>query len=147
MDKVAGLNFGADDYVAKPCPPAELVARIRAILRRTQAGAAVAADASTRELKAGPLTLSPGNRSVQWQGQALELTGAEFRLLEVLVRHAGHLVSKDEISMEAFNKPLARFDRRIDVHVSAIRQKLGSRADGQSWIQNVRGRGYQFLKD
>ena len=68
-------------------------------------------------------------------------------VLEVLVRHAGQLIGKPEISMQAFGRPLARFDRRIDVHVSSIRQKLGLRGDGQSWIQSVRGLGYQLLQD
>ena len=148
IDKVTGLNLGADDYVAKPCTPAELVARIRAILRRTQAAGVpdLQSDAS-RNLHAGPLVLSPGSRQATWHGKPLELTGTEFMLLEVLARHAGSLISKQDISMQAFNRPLTRFDRRIDVHISAIRQKLGNRPDGQPWIQNVRSLGYQFLED
>ncbi|NMG49060.1 response regulator [Azoarcus communis] len=148
IDKVTGLNLGADDYVAKPCSPAELLARIRAILRRTQS--TIPADAppdTPRKLQAGPLELWPGSRQATWHGAPLELTGTEFMLLEVLARHVGNLVSKQDISMEAFNRPLTRFDRRIDVHISAIRQKLGNRPDGQPWIQNVRGLGYQFLED
>jgi DNA-binding response OmpR family regulator len=82
-----------------------------------------------------------------WCGQALDLTGTEFSLLEVLARHAGQLVSKQDISLQAYGRPLARFDRRIDVHISSIRQKLGLRPDGQSWIQSVRGLGYQLLED
>ncbi|WP_347316775.1 winged helix-turn-helix domain-containing protein, partial [Ralstonia pseudosolanacearum] len=77
----------------------------------------------------------------------LELTGTEFSLLEVLARHAGRLVSKEDISLQAFDRPLARFDRRIDVHISSIRQKLGQRPDGQPWIVSVRGMGYQLLAD
>ncbi|QNE50922.1 MULTISPECIES: response regulator [Enterobacteriaceae] len=152
VDKITGLNLGADDYVSKPCTPAELVARIRAILRRINStnmthGSDSSGIVTSEELKVGPLYLWPGSRSAQWKGQLLELTGTEFNLLEVLVRHAGQLVSKQSISLEAFNRPLARFDRRIDVHISSIRQKLGSRVDGQPWIQSVRGLGYQFLKD
>ena len=149
IDKVTGLNLGADDYVAKPCTPAELLARIRAILRRTQstAPAPEAQPNATRMVQAGPLVLWPGNRQASWHGAPLELTGTEFMLLEVLARQAGSLVSKQDISLEAFHRPLTRFDRRIDVHISAIRQKLGSRPDGQPWIQNVRGQGYQFLED
>ncbi|MCE4554699.1 response regulator transcription factor [Roseateles cellulosilyticus] len=150
IDRIVGLDMGADDYVPKPCTPGELVARIRAILRRTE-GREPIASAAPREasklLQAGPLTLSPGSRRATWQGQPLELTGTEFSLLEVLTRHAGQLVSKQDISVQAFGQPLARFDRRIDVHISSIRQKLGLRDDGQSWIQSVRGRGYQLLKD
>jgi DNA-binding response OmpR family regulator len=154
IDRIVGLDMGADDYVPKPCTPGELVARIRAILRRTEGrtdgrelASAAPADRSARQVQAGPLALSPGSRSATWQGQPLELTGTEFTLLEVLARQAGQLVSKHDISLQAFGQPLARFDRRIDVHISSIRQKLGLRDDGQSWIQSVRGRGYQLLLD
>jgi len=148
IDKVTGLNLGADDYVAKPCTPAELLARIRAILRRTQGTPTPEpAAGAPRQVQAGPLLLSPGSRQATWHGQPLELTGTEFLLLEVLARHVGHLVSKEDISQEAFQRPLTRFDRRIDVHISTIRQKLGHRPDGQPWIRNVRGQGYQFLED
>jgi DNA-binding response OmpR family regulator len=149
IDRIVGLDMGADDYVPKPCTPGELVARIRAILRRTEgrepASAPVASGA--KQLQVGPLILSPGSRSATWQGRPLELTGTEFTLLEVLARQAGQLVSKQDISLQAFGQPLARFDRRIDVHISSIRQKLGLRSDGQSWIESVRGRGYQLLVD
>ncbi|MGI0522868.1 response regulator [Rhizobium giardinii] len=143
IDRISGLNLGADDYVSKPCSPGELAARIRAILRR--AGRAERDD-SVEELKTGELVLYPSNRKAEWHGAQLELTGTEFSLLEVLVRSAGQLVSKQEISLRAFGSPLTAFDRRIDVHISSIRQKLGTRADGQSWIQAVRGRGYQLLE-
>lgn len=146
VDRIVGLDMGADDYVPKPCTPGELVARIRAILRRTQAREA-APSSGQRVLQAGELVLSPGNRQATWRGMPLELTGTEFSLLEVLARHVGQLVSKQDISLQAFSRPLARFDRRIDVHISSIRQKLGTRADGESWIQSVRGLGYQLLED
>lgn len=147
VDKIVGLNMGADDYVPKPCTPAELVARIRAILRRTQVRDVPEAASAPRTLESGELVLWPGSRRATWQGQPLDLTGTEFSLLEVLVRHAGQLVSKEEISQQAFNRKLARFDRRIDVHISAIRQKIGARSDGQPWIQSVRGLGYQLVQD
>lgn len=147
VDRIVGLDMGADDYVPKPCTPGELAARIRAILRRTEAREAASAPTSARMLQVGQLALWPGSRRALWCGQPLELTGTEFSLLDVLARHAGQLVSKDAISQQAFGQPLARFDRRIDVHISSIRQKLGTRPDGQSWIQSVRGRGYQLLED
>jgi len=147
VDRIVGLDMGADDYVPKPCTPGELVARIRAILRRMETRDAVAPSSGPRTLTAGALVLSPGSRQATWHGKPLDLTGTEFSLLEVLARHAGQLVSKQEISLQAFGRPLARFDRRIDVHISSIRQKLGTRPDGQSWIQSVRGRGYQLLED
>jgi DNA-binding response OmpR family regulator len=156
IDRIVGLDMGADDYVSKPFTPGELVARIRAILRRVESrDPAAAAPASThgarsiasKALQAGGLTLMPGSRKALWRGEPLELTGTEFSLLEVLARHAGQLISKQDISLQAFGKPLGRFDRRIDVHISSIRQKLGAREDGQSWIESVRGRGYQLLED
>jgi DNA-binding response OmpR family regulator len=147
IDRIVGLDMGADDYVPKPCTPGELVARIRAILRRTEGREPPGAASGLRVLQAGELMLWPGSRRAIWRGEPLELTGTEFSLLEVLARHAGQLVSKQDISLQAFDRPLARFDRRIDVHISSIRQKLGTRADGQSWIQSVRGLGYQLLED
>ncbi|WP_440532718.1 response regulator [Variovorax sp. YR566] len=148
IDRIVGLDMGADDYVPKPCTPAELAARIRAILRRTGVREpASTQQVNTRMLQVGELTLWPSSRRALWCGKPLELTGTEFSLLDVLARHAGQLVSKDAISQQAFGRPLARFDRRIDVHISSIRQKLGTRSDGQSWIQSVRGRGYQLLED
>lgn len=148
IDRIVGLDMGADDYVPKPCTPGELVARIRAILRRSEGrDAGTGAGTPAKLLQAGELMLWPGSRSATWRGQPLELTGTEFSLLEVLVRHAGQLVSKNDISLQAFSRPLARFDRRIDVHISSIRQKLGARPDGQPWIQSVRGLGYQLLED
>jgi DNA-binding response OmpR family regulator len=148
VDRIVGLDMGADDYVPKPCTPGELAARIRAILRRTEEREpASAAPNSPRVVKVGELALWPGSRRALWRGQPLELTGTEFSLLDVLAQHAGQLISKEAISLQAFGKPLARFDRRIDVHISSIRQKLGTRPDGQAWIQSVRGRGYQLLED
>jgi len=147
IDRIVGLDMGADDYVPKPFNPGELVARIRAILRRVDGRDSVVTSRGARELQAGGLTLRPGSRLAEWNGHPLELTGTEYTLLEVLARHAGQLISKPEISLQAFGQPLGPFDRRIDVHISSIRQKLGMRSDGQSWIQSVRGQGYQLLED
>ncbi|MGF1642122.1 MAG: response regulator [Thiotrichales bacterium] len=144
IDRILGLELGADDYVPKPCTPRELAARLRAILRRTQATDAGAANGV---LNAGALTIWPARRSAEWRGTPLELTSTEFNLLEVLARHAGHVVSKTELSEQALGRPLTRFDRGIDVHMSSIRHKLGQLADGRSCIQTVRGQGYQFIKE
>jgi len=144
IDRITGLNLGADDYVSKPCTPDELVARLRAILRRSQRAAA---DGASSALKSGALVLYPGSRSAEWRDRPLELTGAEFSILEVLIRNCGQLVSKHDMSKRAFGQPLTAFDRRIDVHISSIRQKLGQREDGQSWIRTVRGQGYQLVTD
>lgn len=145
IDRITGLNLGADDYVSKPCTPDELVARLRAILRRSQR--AGSSDASANILRSGTLVLHPSSRAAEWQHGPLDLTGAEFSILEVLVRNVGQLVSKQDMSKRAFGQPLTAFDRRIDVHISSIRQKLGTRDDGQSWIRTVRGQGYQLVTD
>lgn len=145
IDRIVGLDLGADDYVPKPCTPGELVARLRAILRRVTPQEPEVSPNGIVET--GPLVLRPASRSAEWQGTPLDLTGTEFGLLEVLARGAGILISKQDLSLRAFGRPLAPFDRRIDVHISAIRQKLGSRADGRPWIQSVRGQGYMLVSD
>ena len=143
IDRIIGLELGADDYVPKPCSPRELVARLRAILRRVEDAAP---GTQQGPIVVGPLTLWPERRMAQWHEQALELTSTEYSLLEVLARQAGRVVSKHDLSELALRRPLARFDRSIDVHVSSIRHKLGARPNGDSWIQTVRGQGYQFVK-
>ncbi|MBK4997854.1 response regulator transcription factor [Pseudomonas sp. S31] len=144
IDRIAGLELGADDYVPKPSSPGELVARLRAILRRVQPQVVLESLVPER-ISSGQLTLWPGRRQAQWGTTGLELTGTEFSLLEALARNAGQLVSKQDLSLNALGRPLTRYDRRIDVHVSSIRQKLGPRADGSSWIQSVRGMGYMLI--
>ena len=138
LDKVIGLELGADDYIAKPCLPRELSARIKAILRRVQQ------NNSQTELKLGALHIKPVNRSVSLHQQIIELTGAEFNILYLLTQYAGTIVSKAELSQQALGKPLGSYDRNIDVHISHIRQKLGKPPAGQQWITSVRGKGYQF---
>ncbi|HBF30288.1 response regulator transcription factor [Rhizobium sp.] len=144
MDRITGLDLGADDYVSKPCSPGELVARIRAILRRSvkTINATTAA-----KVCSGDLVLNPSNRQAALNGVALTLTGTEYNLLELLVRNGGQVVSKHDISQSVFGRPLTPFDRRIDVHLSSVRHKLGMRGDGQAWIQSVRGQGYILLQD
>ena len=146
IDRIVGLEMGADDYVPKPCTPGELVARLRAILRRTRPQSSDTLT-SHQSVKSGRLELWPGRRQASWNGELLPLTGTEFSLLEALARHTGTLVSKDDLSKHVFGRPLAPFERRIDVHVSSIRLKLGQRPDGQPWIVGVRGMGYQLLND
>ena len=141
VDRIMGLESGADDYVPKPCTPRELIARIKAILRRSEI---------TRQdetvIQTGPLQLWPQQRKAIWFDTALELTSTEFSLLESLARNAGQIVSKNALSEAALGRPLARFDRSIDVHMSSIRHKLGQQQDGHSYIQTVRGKGYQLIK-
>ena len=144
VDRITGLELGADDYVAKPCTPRELVARIRAILRRTQP---IAAADPSGALVSGSLTMWPEQRRAEWLGEALQLTSTEFSLLEVLLRHAGRPVRKADLCERALGRPLTRYDRSIDVHLSSVRRKLGTLADGRSLIQAVHRRGYQLLKE
>jgi two-component system, OmpR family, response regulator len=141
-DCIVGLELGADDYVAKPCTPRELVARIRAILRRTRILAGI--DEAPAVIGSGLLKVFPYQRRIECAGKLIDLTGAEFNLLETLARHEGQPVSKSALSEQALGRPLARFDRSIDVHVSSIRRKLGTMPDGRSWIQTVVRQGYQL---
>ncbi len=141
VDRILGLELGADDYVPKPCTPRELAARIRAILRRSLGGG----DASG-PVTAGALTLHPESRAALWHGQVLDLTSTEFSLLEILARNAGRVMDRNELSEAALGRPLARYDRSIDVHMSSLRQKLGTYQGGRSFIQTVRGRGYLLVR-
>lgn len=145
IDRIIGLELGADDYVPKPCTPRELVARIRAILRRTQPSEP--GDKSTKPLSVGLLTIWLEQRRAEWRGKPLDLTSTEFNLLEVLARNAGRVVSKNELSEQGLGRPLARFDRSIDVHLSTVRRKLGTLDDGRSYVQTVFRQGYQFIKE
>jgi DNA-binding response OmpR family regulator len=145
VDRIIGLELGADDYVAKPCTPRELLARIRAILRRT-----LVPDPekmSNSLIAVGPLHIWPEQRRAEWDGKPLELTSTEFSLLDVLARNAGHKVSKNELSEQGLGRPLARFDRNIDVHLSSIRQKLAHLSGDRVIIQTVYRQGYMLVKD
>ena len=144
FDRIIGLELGADDYVPNPCLPRELAARLRAILRRSQQGADQAAQAP---LVVGRLTVMPAQRRVEWDGAPVELTSTEFDLLEVLARNAGRPVSKADLSAQALGRPLARFDRSVDVHLSSIRHKLGPLPGGRSCIQTVYRQGYQLIRE
>ncbi|MEO1369036.1 MAG: response regulator transcription factor [Acidobacteriota bacterium] len=145
IDRIVGLELGADDYVTKPCTPRELVARLRAILRRVQERGRLAAAAAAFE--AGALVVDPASRGARWKGAPLELTSTEFNLLEQLIRQAGRVVSKEELSERALGRKLTRYDRSIDVHLSHLRAKLGELEDGRSPIQTVRGLGYQLVAE
>lgn len=142
IDRILGLELGADDYVQKPCTPRELLARIRAILRRSSPR-----QEDDARITIGSLTIHPESRMAVWGRRPLELTSTEFSVLTVLARHAGQVVSKTVLSHEALGRPLERFDRSIDVHVSSLRQKLGTLRDGRSCILTIRGQGYQLARE
>jgi DNA-binding response OmpR family regulator len=145
VDRVIGLEIGADDYLAKPCDPRELVARIRAILRR--AAQIEANPPSVERLHSGPLSLHLGTRTASWDNHDVVLTGTEFSVLEILVRRAGQVISKDEMTEQALNRKLTPYDRSIDVHVSNIRKKIAQAGSTKDLIINVRGAGYMLTID
>lgn len=144
IDRILGLETGADDYVAKPCTPRELVARIRAILRRS---APEKVDTGESDYQVGALNLSPRRRQAWWEEKPLDLTSTEFNLLASFCQHVGQVMSKQQLSEQILGRPLTRYDRSLDVHVSNLRQKLGLLNDGRSPIQTVRGIGYQLVDE
>jgi two-component system response regulator CpxR len=145
-DRIIGLELGADDYVPKPSSPRELVARIRAILRRVTPSNDVNANSNRDKITVGALSIWPSQRLLEWDNKPVVLTSTEFNLLEILAKNAGQVVSKQDLSQLGLGRPLARFDRSIDVHLSSIRHKLGLLADGRHCIQTVFRSGYQLLK-
>jgi len=144
VDRIVGLELGADDYLAKPFNPRELVARIKAILRRVELTRLPHAD-PTSILAINGLQLNPHNRQVSCNAQTISLTATEFQLLELLMRRAGEVVSKDELSREVLGKRLQTYDRSLDMHVSNIRKKIAPYCDDEK-IQTLRGSGYLFLQ-
>lgn len=141
IDRIVGLELGADDYLAKPCNPRELLARVRAILRRTDT-AATPGD----RLRVGTLSLNGAAREVCCADQALELTSAEFALLRVLMQRAGQVVGRDVLSRLGLGRALLPYDRSVDVHISNLRKKLAAADAGRDWVSAVRGQGYQLLE-
>lgn len=137
QDRVAGLDAGADDYIPKPFGPEEMVARIRAVLRRARPSAPAGSETYER---AG-LRLAPAAREAWLDGAALELTAVEFAILDLLLRAAGRVVTRDEIAAVLFQREASPFERSVDVHISHLRKKLGARRDD---IVTIRGAGYQF---
>jgi len=145
VDRVLGLEHGADDYIPKPYHHHELMARIKALFRRIE----ISADEThkgSEELHVGVLALNPSTRSATSEGVELPLTGAEFGVLQCLMENVGELVDKDSLSMAALGRQLMAYDRSIDMHVSNLRKKLGKRDDGSDWIKTVRSRGYMLVR-
>jgi len=143
VDRIVGLHIGADDYVPKPFEPREVVARIRAVLRRTRAGMEKAGPDD--RVVVGDVTLSCSTRTATLAGQMLDLTTVEFDLLEVLLRNAGKVVTRDQLAQAALGRNLAPFDRGVDVHLSKLRKKLGGGQYSQDRIKTVRGSGYIYV--
>jgi two-component system response regulator RegX3 len=140
-DRVVGLELGADDYVVKPFSARELAARIRAVLRRADAGAPADRQGP---LEVGPLRLDPDRRSASLAGDGLELTRKEFELLELLLREAGNVVSRERLIDEVWDVNWFGSTKTLDVHVSSLRRKLGDDSADPRFIHTVRGVGFRF---
>lgn len=138
VDRILGLELGADDYLAKPCDPRELVARLRALLRRSTP------TADDQTLQVGDLRMDTGSLMVWQQDELLPLTQTEALILRELLEHPGQLIDRQTLSRQALGKPLGPYDRSLDMHMSNLRRKLGMHPDGRNRIQSVRGRGYLY---
>lgn len=138
VDRVVGLELGADDYIAKPYYPRELVARLRAVLRRTST------PKSDRPLSIAALRLDAARRETSWRGRSIDLTATEFNLLEALMRSGDTVATKDSLSLSALGRPRQPYDRSIDVHTSNLRLKLEEATAGRIVIETIRGIGYRL---
>ncbi|UGA54632.1 response regulator [Vibrio sp. VB16] len=144
IDRVIGLELGADDYLSKPFSDRELLARIKAILRRTQTNAA---SKSTDYIEYQNIKVYPGKQEAYVGETLLELTTTEFALLTHFIQHPGESLTKEVLSLDVLGKRLAPFDRAIDMHVSNLRKKLPERSDGKPRIKTLRGRGYLLVEE
>jgi two-component system response regulator CpxR len=142
VDRILGLEMGADDYLGKPFNPRELLARIQAVLRRVMFHDSAL---PPEPLRVGDISLDRGTRAAKKLQEFIELTAVEFDLLEVFLKAAGQIVSRDTIGKSVLGRELDAFDRTIDVHVSNLRRKLGPLVDGSQRIKAVRGAGYLYV--
>ncbi|AUI65791.1 MULTISPECIES: response regulator [Glaesserella] len=156
IDRVLGLELGADDYLPKPFNDRELVARIKAILRRSANTKTVHIadnfiepnhEDDRKHLQFGGVELHPGRQQVIYEGKDLDLTGTEFALLQILMRNPGQILSRELLSLEILGKRLTPYDRAIDMHISNLRKKLPERNDDLPWFKTLRGRGYLLVTE
>jgi two-component system response regulator CpxR len=143
VDRIVGLEIGADDYLPKPFNPRELVARVRAILRRTQGGGEAS---GPDRLTVSDIELDTGARTVRRAGEPVDLTSVEFSLLEILLRSAGQVVTREQIAKDVLGRQFYPYDRSIDMHVSKLRRKLGEPPGGGERIKTIRSVGYIFAQ-
>ncbi|HDL4097778.1 TPA: response regulator, partial [Mannheimia haemolytica] len=148
IDRILGLELGADDYVPKPFNNRELVARMKAILRRTTSRPASTDHSEqnyteniSKSLQFAGVELHSGRQQAYYQGCDLDLTGTEFALLQMLMRNSGEILSRELLSLKILGKNLTPYDRAIDMHISNLRKKLPEREDGLPWFKTLRGRG------
>src|SRR2546427_111213 len=146
LDRVLGLEMGADDYLPKPFNPQELVARIRAILRRAKPDHGEGGQASATPIVVGDVEIDRGARVVRRQGDVVNLTSVEFDLLAALLHSAGQVVGREKLTRDVLGREFSPFDRSIDTHVCNLRKKIGLRADGTERIKGVRGIGYLYAQ-
>ena len=145
VDRIVGLEVGADDYLPKPFDERELVARLRAILRRVRPAAdAATADDKRELLNIGDLNIDGGARTATCNGQTLNLTAVEFDLLSLLANSAGDIVTRETISKQILDRNLSAFDRSVDTHISRLRRKIGAYSNGAERVKTVRGVGYIY---
>lgn len=156
IDRVLGLELGADDYLPKPFNDRELVARIKAILRRSATIKPVSVSETfidhspedeRKHLQFGGVELHPGRQQAIYEGKDLDLTGTEFALLQILMRNPGQILSRELLSLEILGKRLTPYDRAIDMHISNLRKKLPERNDDLPWFKTLRGRGYLLVTE
>jgi len=146
IDRIIGLELGADDYLPKPFSPRELVARIKAIFRRTEKTQAVSQSSSVTKIEVADVVLDKNTRVVLQNGEPLPFTEVEFSILETLMQNAGDVVDRQELAMKALGRKLDYFDRSLDVHMSNLRKKLGHHVGELERIKTVRGVGYLYVR-
>lgn len=145
-DRIVGLEMGADDYLPKTFSTRELLARLRAVLRRSVITDAMAADRRNAPLALGPLYMDPASHAAMLEGQPLPLTRQEFDLLLSLARSSGRVKTREHLLLEVADRDFEAFDRSIDVHISSLRKKLGDDARAPRWIETIRGVGYMLKR-
>ncbi len=143
-DLIIGLDLGADDYLAKPCNPRELLARVRAILRRVKNGMKDGAGPAPGRIAVGDIELDGRARVVRRNGVELQLTSIEFNFLEILLRAAGNIISREQLARSALGRDLGIYDRSVDMHVSRLRKKLGHKYNGIDRIKTIRAVGFIY---
>lgn len=145
VDRIIGLEMGADDYLSKPFNPRELLARIHAVLRRTRSMGKEEKMETAGKYKIDDVELNYNTRTVLRSGIVVETTSIEFNILDKLMRNAGELVTRDTLARDVLGRQLSPFDRSVDVHISHLRKKLSSTSDGTERIKSIRGAGYVYV--